>query len=141
MRLLHEYGIGYSSNFFDDDSPYLHELDGKPTDIVEFPFGWVLDDAPFFLYSVSLPGRTMHPPSSVLEAWVDEFDVLYEEDREFVIAMHPQIIGRPSRITLLEDLIRHITSHPGIWFARCDQVANAVRPQLKKAGTRRRGPA
>ena len=80
------------------------------TDIVEFPFAWVLDDAPFFQYSITLPGRTMQAPSAVFEAWRREFDVLYREDRYFCLAMHPQIIGRPSRITLLEELIQ---LHPG----------------------------
>ena len=51
LRMLAEYGFGYSSNYFDDDSPYLHTIDGRLTDIVEFPFAWVLDDAPFFQYS------------------------------------------------------------------------------------------
>lgn len=131
MRLLEEYGFGYSSNFFDDDEPYLLEVEGRRTRIVELPFAWVLDDAPFFLYSITLPGRTMHPPSAVLEAWVDEFDTLYGEGRAFVLALHPQIIGRPSRITMLEKLIQHIRAHPGVWFARCDQVAETVRPILE----------
>jgi len=133
LRLLHEYGFGYSSNYFDDDAPYLHRLDGELTDIVEFPFAWVLDDAPFFQYSISLPGRTMQAPSAVLEAWRREFDVLYREDRCFCLVMHPQIIGRPSRIALLEDLIRHILGRPGVWLARCDEVAEAVRPALRAA--------
>jgi peptidoglycan/xylan/chitin deacetylase (PgdA/CDA1 family) len=131
LRLLQEYGFGYSSNYFDDDSPYLHRLDGRLTDIVEFPFAWVLDDAPFFQYSITLPGRTMQAPSAVFEAWRREFDVLYREDREFVLALHPQIIGRPSRITLLEELIRYVLGHPGVWLARCDAVAAAVRPALR----------
>jgi hypothetical protein len=37
--------------------------------------------------------------------------------------MHPQIIGRPSRITLLEELIQYILGHPRVWLARCDEVA------------------
>ena len=37
LRMLREYGFGYSSNYFDDDSPYLHRIDGTLTDIVEFP--------------------------------------------------------------------------------------------------------
>ena len=95
LRMLRDYGFGYSSNYFDDDSPYLHRIDGTLTDIVEFPFAWVLDDAPFFQYSITLPGRTMQAPSAVFEAWRREFDVLYREDRYFCLAMHPQIIGRP----------------------------------------------
>ncbi len=131
MELLLEYGFSYSSNYFDDDSPYLHRVDGCLTDLVEFPFAWVLDDAPFFNYSITLPGRTMQTPSGVLEAWQLEFDVLYLEDRQFTLAMHPQIIGRPSRLWVLEQLIRHIQARPGIWFSRCDAVAEALRPALR----------
>ena len=132
LELLQEYGFGYSSNYFDDDSPYLHVINGNLTDIVEYPFHWVLDDAPFFQYSITLPGRTMQAPSAVLEAWKAEFDMLYKEDREFVLAMHPQIIGRPSRIIALEGLIQHIKKHDNIWFGRCDEVADDLRPRLKK---------
>ena len=44
--------------------------------------------------------------------------------------MHPQIIGRPSRITLLENLILKIKEHESVCFARCDQVALALREKL-----------
>jgi NAD(P)-dependent dehydrogenase (short-subunit alcohol dehydrogenase family) len=66
MPLLVEYGFDYSSNFFDDDSPYLHNVEGRATKIVELPFRWVLDDAPFFQYSIVLPGRTTQAPSAVM---------------------------------------------------------------------------
>ncbi|MGE0716039.1 MAG: polysaccharide deacetylase [Alphaproteobacteria bacterium] len=133
LPLLQEKQFSYSSNFFDDDSAYLHVIDGKQTDLVELPFAWVLDDAPFFLYSITLPGRTMHPPSSVLEGWVAEFDMLYQEGRQYVLAMHPEIIGRPSRILMLEKLIQHMLKHEKVWFARCDQVADAMRAPLSAA--------
>lgn len=136
MDLLHEHAFSYSSNFFDDDAPYLHMREGRLSDLVEFPFAWVLDDAPFFLYSVSLPGRTMHPPSAVLEAWQDEFSGLYAEDLQFTLAMHPQIIGRPSRIAMLERFIRFVRAHPNVWIARCDDVAAALRPALHARGGR-----
>jgi hypothetical protein len=45
--------------------------------------------------------------------------------------MHPQIIGRPSRITLLEELIKYILGHSRVWLSRCDAVADAVRPALR----------
>ena len=56
LSLIREYGFGFSSNYFDDDSPYLHTIDGEESDIVEFPFHWVLDDAPFFNYSITPSG-------------------------------------------------------------------------------------
>lgn len=133
MPLLVEYGFDYSSNFFDDDSPYLHEVGGKPTRIVELPFRWVLDDAPFFQYSIVLPGRTLQAPSAVLEAWKAEFDVLYAEDRMMMLAMHPQIIGQPSRLKVLEGLIEHALKHPNVWIGRCDEMVEDMRPALETA--------
>ena len=132
MALLLEKGFRYSSNFFDDDTPYLHVVDGKVTDLVELPFAWVLDDAPFFQYSITLPGRTMQAPSAVREAWCAEFDTLYREDRAFMLAMHPQIIGRGSRLLALEGLIAHMKSHDKVWFATCGEVAEAIRPELER---------
>ncbi|MEJ8573609.1 polysaccharide deacetylase [Microbaculum marinum] len=132
MPLLLEKGFRYSSNYFDDDTPYLHRVDGTVTGLVEFPFAWVLDDAPFFQYSITLPGRTMQAPSAVTEAWCAEFDTLYREDRAFMLAMHPQIIGRGSRLVALEGLIEHMLAHDKVWFARCDEVAEAIRPELER---------
>ena len=132
-RLLLEYGFGYSSNFFDADAPYRHVVDGHKTDLVELPFAWVLDDAPFFLYSGRLPGRVMFPPSAVLEHWTAEFDGLYGEEganNAFVLAMHPQVIGRTSRIALLERFIQHARSHPNVWFGRCDEWVERNRARL-----------
>jgi peptidoglycan/xylan/chitin deacetylase (PgdA/CDA1 family) len=130
MGHLLEYGFQYSSNFFDRDAPYKHVVDGKKTDLIEFPFAWVLDDAPFFLYSIQLAGRLMMAPSLVFEHWSTEFNGLYAERKAFVLAMHPQVIGRPSRIQLLDRLIRHIKSHKNTWIARCDEVATAIGDSL-----------
>jgi peptidoglycan/xylan/chitin deacetylase (PgdA/CDA1 family) len=131
LGLIKEYGFDYSSNFFDDDSPYLLEIDGQMTDIVELPFRWVLDDAPFFQYSITLPGRTLQAPSAVLEAWKSEFDVLYAEDRMMMVGMHPEIIGQPSRIKVLEGLIEYALSHKDVWIHRCDEVSDDMRKILK----------
>jgi peptidoglycan/xylan/chitin deacetylase (PgdA/CDA1 family) len=133
LKLIEEYGFEYSSNFFDDDSPYLLEIDGRKTGIVELPFRWVLDDAPFWQYSIVLPGRTLQAPSAVLEAWKAEFDTLYAEDRMMMVGMHPEIIGQPSRLKALEGLIEHALAHRGVWIDRCDVIAADIRQRLQAA--------
>ena len=140
LGLIKEYGFDYSSNFFDDDSTYLLEIDGQRTDIVELPFRWVLDDAPFFQYSIVLPGRTMQAPSAVLEAWKSEFDVLYAEDRMMMLGMHPELIGQPSRIKVLEGLIEYALSHANVWIDRCDRISDDMRPRLKAGLANQAGP-
>jgi peptidoglycan/xylan/chitin deacetylase (PgdA/CDA1 family) len=135
MEFLVEFGFDYSSNFFDDDSPYVHTVAGVPSRIVELPFRWVLDDAPFFQYSIALPGRTLQAPSAVLEVWKTEFDVLYAEKRMLMIGMHPQLIGQPSRLRALEGMIEHAVSHSDVWIGRCDEIVEDMRPRLEGVGT------
>lgn len=133
MSLMLEYGFDYSSNFFDDDSPYLHEVDGQRTRLVELPFRWVLDDAPFFQYSIVLPGRTMQAPSALLEAWSLELGILHAERRMMMVGMHPQIIGQPSRLWALEQLIQRALDKGDVWMGRCDEMVADLRPRLESA--------
>ena len=39
------------------------------------------------------------------------------------ITTHPHFIGYRSRIWIIEELIRHAKSRPGVWFATHAQVA------------------
>ncbi|MGP4018993.1 polysaccharide deacetylase family protein [Saccharopolyspora sp. 5N708] len=127
LDLMVEFGFEYSSNFFDGDSPYLL----ADTDIVEFPFSWHLDDAPFFLYSNKLPGRVMSAPSDVLETWTLEFDQLRQEPgRCLVVAMHPQVIGRPSRMWVLERFVEHVLAAGGARFSTFGELTDELRPRL-----------
>jgi peptidoglycan-N-acetylglucosamine deacetylase len=93
----------------------------------------VLDGAPFFQYSIVLPGRTMQAPSALVEAWTSEFDVLYAEDRMMMVGMHPQLIGQPSRLKALERLIEHALKCSNVWIGRCDEIVEDMRPSLEKA--------
>jgi peptidoglycan-N-acetylglucosamine deacetylase len=135
LSLMKEYGFSYSSNFADSDSPYLLEHEGQRTDIVELCWRWVMDDAVFFQYQAGiLPGRTLQSPAAVLDAWTSEFDVLHAEDNRFMmVAMHPQLIGQPSRITVLDRLIKHALSHNDVWIGRCDKVTDDMRTRLQAA--------
>jgi peptidoglycan/xylan/chitin deacetylase (PgdA/CDA1 family) len=85
----------------------------------------------FFDDDFTLPGRTMHPPSAVREAWIAEFDTLYAEDRQMMVAMHPEIIGQPSRLVVLDGLIQHVLKHKNVWIGRCDEIAADMLPRLK----------
>ncbi len=120
LRLITQYGFIYSSNLMDDMRPYFHSGAAR---LVELPTQWVLDDAPFFLFSVKPPNRPISPASHVLQAWQEEFRGLYRYGGLFNLTMHPQFIGRPGRLLMLEELLTYIQSFPGVWFATCRQVA------------------
>jgi peptidoglycan/xylan/chitin deacetylase (PgdA/CDA1 family) len=133
LGLLTELGIEFSSNMFDRDSPYLLEVGGQQSGIVEFPFAWSLDDAPFWLYSNRLPGRSMAAPSAVLETWCREYDGLRAEPgRCLVLAMHPQVIGRPARMWVLGQFIEHVLADGGR-FATLEALCAQLRPALLAA--------
>ncbi len=130
VALMERFGIRFSSNLFDSDSPHFLWDGDRRSEIVELPFAWVLDDAPFFLYSNRLQGRSMAAPSAVLESWTREYDgISSEEGTHFLLAMHPQVIGRYSRLWALEQLIVHALEHGGE-FVDCASYAERVRPTL-----------
>jgi peptidoglycan/xylan/chitin deacetylase (PgdA/CDA1 family) len=124
IQLLKENHFKYTSNMMNSDLPYLHNLNGVEIPLVELPVSWIMDDAPYFLYSTRLVGRTITDPQHVYSIWEQEYSGFYEEGLCFVMTMHPQIIGRPSRIAMLERLIRRMRADPGVWFARGMEVAD-----------------
>ena len=128
FKMLVEHGLKYSSNMMDDEKPYEHTLDGKSTGIVELPCSWILDDAAFFMYGLTY-NPPMSPPSHVLAQWKAEFDGLYAEGdgRVFVLTMHPQIIGRPSRMAMLEELICHMRSKPETVISTGDALVTSLK--------------
>ena len=129
LELLKRERFAYSSNFMDDLYPYLH----PGTQLVELPVHWILDDAPFFLFGLGVNQRPIQPASHALEIWREEFEGLFElGGAPYVMTMHPQFIGRPSRLRALSELVRFIKRHDGVWFATCRAIADAARAQLSR---------
>jgi peptidoglycan/xylan/chitin deacetylase (PgdA/CDA1 family) len=136
IGLLAEYGFKYDSSCCGSDfSPYyLRQGDkwstseayefGETTEIVEMPFSWGLDDAPHLEFAVGW-STDQSPPSAVREIWQGEFDYAHANvpGGVFVLCMHPEIIGRGSRVMLLEGLIEHIESQDGVSFEALGEYA------------------
>lgn len=122
LRYLKERGFQYDSSLMAHDDPYLVESGAGP--LTELPMHWVLDDYPFFAHA-PLAGvhGPMVTPSHVYDVWTAEFDGLYDFGSCYILTTHPWIIGRPARIQMLERLIRHIRSRPGIVFRRMIDLA------------------
>jgi hypothetical protein len=58
--------------------------------------------------------------------WLDEFERARAERGLFQLTLHPHIIGHRSRIIVLEQLLEHIASTSGVYFARHDAIAAYV---------------
>ncbi|HTO13763.1 MAG TPA: polysaccharide deacetylase [Candidatus Binatia bacterium] len=126
LALLARHGFEYSSNMMDRLRPYLHPAaDGRR--LVEIPVSWVLDDAPFFMFTGQ---RAMQPPGPVLQGWLTELDGITEVGGVTNFTFHPQIIGRPSRFACLRELIGHARRTPKLWLARLDAIAAHARQAL-----------
>ena len=128
LSLLAEAGLSYSSNMMDDIRPYKH----PSWDIVELPVQWMLDDAPHFWFDdVSSWNKKISTPAEVLEIWKEEFLGIHELGGLTVLTCHPQIIGRPSRLRMLETLLDFVTRETGVRCSTAREVANAVRSQAE----------
>ena len=69
----------------------------------------------------------MQDTETIYRRWKDIFDYAYErvENPVYVSCVHPQIIGQAHHMLWYERLIEYIASKDGVWFATCDQIADA----------------
>jgi peptidoglycan/xylan/chitin deacetylase (PgdA/CDA1 family) len=126
LKIERELGLIYDSSLMADDDPYELVEQGVPTGIVELPVEWIRDDAVYFNMVRFQALRPYTPPPAVLDIFRREFDRAYEEGGLFLLTMHPHVIGYRSRIFILEELIAHMKSRPGVWFGTHADVARYV---------------
>ncbi len=133
VRLLTDRGFVYDSSMMDDINPYRHSLpDGTPG-ILEIPWHWSLDDAVYMLFSIKAP-RPIFTNEHVMKIWQDEFREIHRWGGLFDLVMHPQVIGRPSRLALLREFIGWVREFSGVWFATGSEVAQAWSAQAEADG-------
>ena len=119
LPLLQKHGFRYSSNLMDDIRPYRH----PDTDMIELPIQWILDDWVHFGFGPGSWGSKISTDSEVREIWDSEFEGISELGGSFILTMHPQVIGRPSRIKLLDEFISFVKSHDNSWITTCSEIA------------------
>jgi len=129
LRIIRDMQLLYDSSLMADDEPYELLEDGEPTGIVELPVEWIKDDYPYFGMDRLSNIRPHTAPSLVGEIWRREFDGAYAEGGLFLLTMHPHIIGHRSRLSVLDELIQHMRSRTGVWFATHEDIARYVKAQ------------
>jgi peptidoglycan-N-acetylglucosamine deacetylase len=116
-----------SGDVVGDDGPARF---GRPTDLVQLPPSWSLDDYPAFEYYRSdqfvMPGLRL--ADDVYANWLEDLRYMVRdvEDGVCVLTFHPQVIGRGHRLLGLErflDAAREL----GVEFDRLDRVAERFR--------------
>jgi peptidoglycan/xylan/chitin deacetylase (PgdA/CDA1 family) len=128
--LLEEYGFDYDASQLGADRPYWVHMNGERRNLVEVPGAWELTDSSHFLFAYSPTYLTgLSAPSKVEEIWRADFDGLLAESNDacYVLTMHPQIIGRPHRMQMLERIITHILESDGVWITQMSSIAAEFR--------------
>jgi peptidoglycan/xylan/chitin deacetylase (PgdA/CDA1 family) len=117
LAITREMGLLYDSSLMADVDCYELLMNGENSGVVELPVEWIRDDAVYFNMNRFAALRPYTPPTDVFEIFKKEFDGAYREGGLFQLTMHPHISGYRSRIWILDELIRYIRSHAGVWFA------------------------
>jgi peptidoglycan-N-acetylglucosamine deacetylase len=123
IAIVREMGLIYDSSLMADEDCYELVVEGEPSGVIEVPVEWLRDDAVYLSFTRNPAARPYTTPDSVLEIFRGEFDAAYEEGGLFQIVLHPFVIGYRSRIWLLDALLAHARSRPGVWFATHAEVA------------------
>ena len=118
LGFLRDEGFLYSSNLMDDFVPYIH-----PTNVVELPVQWLLDDAPYFMFQTRVPSRPLTSSRVALEAWTEEFHGLYFHGGLVNLTLHPQFSGRPGRLAAVDRFLATVLSYPDVWLAPLREIA------------------
>lgn len=139
LALVEEHGFLYDSSLMADDyTPFRPRIGdrvargeplvrGREARLWELPLSFELDDWVHFQFNFDPYRRGGSTPGDVLEIWTAEFDWMDAnlDGGVLTATMHPQVIGRGSRIAMLDRFIGHC-GEAGARFARMDTVAREL---------------
>ena len=148
IELLIEHGFTYDSSLMGHDcEPYFARrgdvvkedaavVFGEPTELLELPISWSLDDYTHFEIGHH---QGLRPASGVLENWVDDFVYMTRHTNWGVLTYtcHPMVIGRGHRMLMLERLIARLADL-GAVFLTLEQAAEEFRERTAGAAPQSR---
>lgn len=106
---------------------------GAPTDLIELPISWSLDDYPHFEFvrTATTIQTGLQSARTMMENWTDEF--LYMKKTVdwgiLTYTMHPLVIGRGYRMLALETFIDRLVAE-GAAFLPMEEAAHEARPRV-----------
>ena len=116
--LMAEAGLIYNADWGHDDEPFPMKV--KTGRLISMPYNLDLNDGTF--------NRFGCPPEYWAQSIKDQFDVLYREGsdraKQMCVSLHPAIMGTPSRIKYLDEVLGYMMSHDGVWQATADEIAD-----------------
>jgi len=119
-KILVDLGYKYWMCFLHEDLPYVLKVDGGALVLASYGI-WMTDHRT----GQADGGRTAR---EMLQIWKDNFDWIYEEGKTYPgfmsLGLHPFLIGRPFRTTILREFLRYAKGCPGVWFPRGIDLAD-----------------
>ena len=116
-------GYRYSATLNGDDVPYSHA-----NGLVEIPVHTELDDRPAFQFNFTPafpPGHSRLPDyDGVLSNWLWEFDAYRQYGSCCVLQVHPEWLGTPGRISMLDAFLSAVRRHDDVWLTTAGAVAD-----------------
>jgi peptidoglycan-N-acetylglucosamine deacetylase len=128
VRILRDAGFRYTSDFMHTLLPTFNEVDGGTIDMLNLPGSWVLDDAVYFQFHISVR-VALRSTADVLTIYKEEFRAVHAAGGLFVLTMHPQLSGRPSRVMMLKELMDYVTGFDDVWLPRPIDVVDYWRAE------------
>lgn len=134
VGMLLEMGYVYDSSSNADYFPSRVSIDGKAVEMAELPWSWILDDFPFF-WGGGDPEAffPLSSPDEALSCWTAEFDSIHRRGGLCMLVNHPRCIGRPARMRVLAQYMRHVMRTPGVWLTTQREVAAWVLKEVPAA--------
>jgi allantoinase len=123
-RLLIEEGFAYHMDDYSGDIPFVDAatVPGKLIAIVPYQ----LDTNDMKMWT-----DPAYTPANWLDYARRAFDWTYAEGaagnpKMMSLGLHLRIIGRPGRIWALDEFMKHVKAHDGVWFATRHEIAKVV---------------
>jgi peptidoglycan/xylan/chitin deacetylase (PgdA/CDA1 family) len=119
-EILKELGYLYDSSLRGSDLPYRLN-----NGLIIIPSYYEMDDFHLFAdYPMAGYKARMLSPQTGYEIWTNAFDGYYKYGLCWTSMFHPQIIGKPGNIMLLERLIKYMKKFPNVWYANARMIAD-----------------
>ncbi len=117
--ILAENGFLYDSSMRGSDLPYR-----LPNGLTVVPSYYDMDD--FHLFA-DYPGTSyntrIQSPETGYEIWTNAFRGYHQHGLCWTAMFHPQIIGKPGGLMLLDRLLNYVEGYPGVWVATAEDIA------------------
>ncbi len=118
VEILAEQGLLYTTDFLNDDQPYLIHTGHGP--IVSIPYSNEVNDFMIFM-------RRGNTTSEAFEVFREQFDTLYAEGAEsgrlMNLGLHPHVVGQPFRARCVREFVDYARQFPDVWWTTREEIA------------------